>query len=74
MGRDELMVVVSAIHRLLQGSAESVPDLTPEERVEQIIRGMGAEQDGYFEIERYKEGAKLDPRMLQGLLLYDGLV
>ena len=93
ISRDELMVVVSAIYRMiLNGTSPTVPltndnshgneaqdnklsiAATPEERVEQILNEMDTDGDGFITLEEFRTGAHAEPSILQGLLLYDGLV
>lgn len=47
---------------------------TPEERVEQILQEMDRDGDGYIDFDDFRTGAQAEPSVLQGLLLYDGLV
>ena len=47
---------------------------TPEERVEEILRELDSDGDGFITLEEFRAGAHSEPSILQGLLLYDGLV
>ena len=47
---------------------------TPEERVKQILSEMDSDEDGFITLEEFREGVHAEPSILQGLLLYDGLV
>jgi neuronal calcium sensor 1 len=89
IGREELMVVVSAIYRMILNGTSLVREqsndndmqenglviaVTPEERVEQILNELDSDGDGFITLEGFKKGTHAEPSILQGLLLYDGLV
>lgn len=104
ISREELLVAVTAIYRMVHGtlsstskasttnvipstlqsivnyatlstSTEDYMSMTPEERTDMIISTLDViDRDGAVSMEEFKAGVESSEPVLQGLLLYDGLV
>lgn len=75
ISRDEMMQIVTAIHKMA-GSMMKLPEdeSTPEKRVNKIFALMDVDENGEIDLEEFKKGAQKDRTIVNALNLYNGLV
>ncbi|KAI5285841.1 Neuronal calcium sensor 1, partial [Ascosphaera aggregata] len=72
---DEMLAIVTAIYKMV-GSMVDLPEDedTPEKRVRKIFSAMDKDENGFLDMQEFKEGSRRDPTIVNALSLYDGLV
>lgn len=73
--RDEVLEVTDSLYKMV-GHMIQLPEdeNSPQERINKLFEVLDTDRDGKINLEEFVEGAKNDPTIVQGLMLYEDLI